>query len=60
MKFRPVLLFWGAVLIAAVPVWTDGIPHSTIVADSGQPARGGNNLGARTFSLDEFGSCSTT
>jgi len=36
MKFRPVLLFCGAVLIAiaAVPVWADGIPHSTIVADS--------------------------
>jgi PEP-CTERM motif len=34
MKSRPALLLWGAVLIAAVPVWADGIPHNRSVKDS--------------------------
>jgi hypothetical protein len=34
MKLRLVLLFSGAILIAAVPVRADGIHHYTIVADS--------------------------
>jgi PEP-CTERM motif len=30
MRFRPALLFLGAVLFAAVPVWADGIPQSEL------------------------------
>jgi PEP-CTERM motif-containing protein len=34
MKLNLAILFCVIALIAAVPVWADGIPHSTIVADS--------------------------
>ena len=27
MKFRPALVLWGAILVAALPVWADRIPQ---------------------------------
>lgn len=34
MMFRPVLLLWGAIVIAAVPLWADKIPDADIAKES--------------------------